>query len=124
MGVHINDNLPRIIDTVQVEKLNVAWICDPMHGNGKVVDFTKTRFFKDIIAEIDSFFEIHHEKGTIPGGIHLEMTSNDVTECVGGKYIQDSKKYLERNYLSSCDPRLNFFQTIELVEHVSKLIIK
>ena len=124
MGAHIKEHLPILIDAVQDEQLRVVWICDPMHGNGKVVNETKTRFLKDIISEVESFFEIHHEKGTIPGGIHLEMTGSDVTECVGGKYIKNYNKFLEKNYLSSCDPRLNFFQTIELIEYVSKLIVK
>lgn len=123
MGEHIKNSLPELIDIVEQEKLNVVWICDPMHGNGKIVNGIKTRYYHDIIKEIESFFTIHFEKGTIPGGIHLEMTSNDVTECIGGKYIKEEKNYLQTNYLSSCDPRLNFFQTIELIQHISKIII-
>ena len=77
------------------------------------------------MKEVNSFFKIHYQKNTIPGGIHLEMTGNNVTECIGGKYIvkQKNKQFLEQNYLSSCDPRLNLFQTVELVEHISKIII-
>jgi 3-deoxy-7-phosphoheptulonate synthase len=123
MGTNIKKYLPTLIDTIEKQNLNVIWICDPMHGNGKNINGIKTRYFEDIMSEINHFFDIHHQKGTIPGGIHLEMTSNDVTECIGGKYILDNKNFLEKKYLSSCDPRLNFFQTIELIQHVSKIII-
>ena len=126
MGDNIQNSLPELIDIVEQQKLNVIWVCDPMHGNGKNVNGIKTRYYKDIIREIETFFNIHYQKGTIPGGIHLEMTSNDVTECIGGKYIidnKDNKNFLEKKYLSSCDPRLNFFQTIELIQHISKIII-
>ena len=125
MGPYIENSLPYLIDIVQQHKLNVIWICDPMHGNGKVVDGIKTRYFEDILKEINAFFKIHYQKNSIPGGIHLEMTGNNVTECIGGKYIvkQKNKQFLQQNYLSSCDPRLNLFQTVELVEHISKIII-
>lgn len=125
MGSQIENSLPDLIDIVQQQGLNVVWVCDPMHGNGKVVEGIKTRYFEDILKEVDSFFKIHYQKGTIPGGIHLEMTGNDVTECIGGKYIvkQKNKQFLQQNYLSSCDPRLNFFQTVELVEHISKILV-
>lgn len=125
MGSQIENSLPDLIDIVQQQGLNVVWVCDPMHGNGKIVDGIKTRYYEDILKEVDSFFEIHYQKGTIPGGIHLEMTANDVTECLGGKYLvkQKNKQFLQQNYLSSCDPRLNFFQTVELIEHISKILI-
>lgn len=125
MGSQIENSLPDLIDIVQQQGLNVVWVCDPMHGNGKIVEGIKTRYYEDILKEVDSFFKIHYQKGTIPGGIHLEMTGNDVTECIGGKYIvkQKNKKFLQQNYLSSCDPRLNFFQTVELIEHISKILI-
>ena len=122
MGEHIENYLPQLINAVERRKLNVIWICDPMHGNGKTINGIKTRLYDDIIKEIDSFFKIHHQKDTIPGGIHLEMTSNNVTECLGGKYINDDTNFLQQNYLSACDPRLNFFQTIQLIQHVSKII--
>ena len=96
MGENIQNSLPKLIDIVEQEKLNVIWICDPMHGNGKNIKGIKTRYYQDIIKEIDSFFKIHHEKGTIPGGIHLEMTSNDVTECIGGKYIINNEHFLTK----------------------------
>ena len=125
MGPFIENSLPDLIDIIQQQKLNVIWICDPMHGNGKIVEGIKTRYFEDILKEVNSFFKIHYQKNTIPGGIHLEMTGNNVTECIGGKYIvkQKNKQYLQQNYLSSCDPRLNLFQTVELVDHISKILI-
>ena len=125
MGSQIENSLPDLIDIVQQQGLNVVWVCDPMHGNGKIVEGIKTRYYEDILKEVDSFFEIHYQKGTIPGGIHLEMTGNDVTECIGGKYLvkQKNKQFLQQNYLSSCDPRLNFFQTVELIEHISKILV-
>ena len=84
------------------------------------MDGIKTRFLYDIQKEVKDFLDVHRECGTIAGGIHLEMTSNDVTECIGGKYIVDySDSFLNKKYLSSCDPRLNFFQTIELIDEIS-----
>ena len=125
MGEHIEDALPKLIDVVKKYNLNVIWVCDPMHGNGKSINNIKTRYYNDIVKEVDHFFNIHYKKGTIPGGIHLEMTSNDVTECIGGNYIikENNEKFLNTNYLSSCDPRLNFFQTVELIEHISNIIV-
>tara|TARA_X000000950_G_scaffold85310_1_gene107362 strand:- start:533 stop:1888 length:1356 start_codon:yes stop_codon:yes gene_type:complete len=122
MGYNISDALPPIIDAVKSSKLIVAWICDPMHGNGKVVNGIKTRDFKDILNETMVFFEIHKKKGTIPGGIHIEMTANDVTECSGGNYIISDDNYFQKKYLSSCDPRLNFFQAVELIEEIGTIM--
>jgi 3-deoxy-7-phosphoheptulonate synthase len=125
MGSHIEDYLPELIDIITKYGLNVIWVCDPMHGNGKNVNGIKTRYYNDIKKEVDAFFTIHYDKGTIPGGIHLEMTGNDVTECLGGSYMMDvqNETFLRKNYLSSCDPRLNFFQTIELIDHISNIIV-
>tara|TARA_B100001142_G_scaffold326374_2_gene381794 strand:- start:4725 stop:6098 length:1374 start_codon:yes stop_codon:yes gene_type:complete len=125
MGSHIEDYLPELIDIITKYGLNVIWVCDPMHGNGKNVNGIKTRYYNDIKKEVDAFFMIHYDKGTIPGGIHLEMTGNDVTECLGGSYMMDvqNETFLRKNYLSSCDPRLNFFQTIELIDHISNIIV-
>jgi 3-deoxy-7-phosphoheptulonate synthase len=124
MGNKLKYKLPMLIDEVTKNNKNVIWICDPMHGNTKSVFNTKTRYVSDIYEEICNFFKIHNEKGTIPGGIHLEMTGNNVTECLGGSYIEmsDYENFLDKNYLSACDPRLNLFQTIEIIEKISKLI--
>ena len=117
MGPELSNHLPRLIDIIQFYKKKVTWVCDPMHGNGITMDGTKTRDIKDILAEVETFFRIHHSKNTIPGGIHLEMTSRDVTECLGGMYINDDyPDYLTKNYETSCDPRLNLFQTVEVLE--------
>lgn len=122
MGKKIYNHLPQLIDAVQEHRLNVIWVCDPMHANGSVFKNKKTRFFKDIIEELECFFQIHKEKGTLPGGIHLEMTGRDVTECIGGKYNTYFTDEIYSKYESSCDPRLNIFQTIELIEHVAPII--
>ena len=125
MGNNIEHGLPELIDIVTKYGLNVIWVCDPMHGNGKNINGIKTRYYDDIKKEVDAFFHIHYEKGTIPGGIHLEMTGNDVTECLGGSYMMDEQNeaFLRKKYLSSCDPRLNFFQTIELIDHISNILV-
>ena len=122
MGKKIYNHLPQLIDAVQEHGLNVIWVCDPMHANGSVFKNKKTRFFKDIIEELECFFQIHKEKGTLPGGIHLEMTGRDVTECIGGKYNTYFTDEIYSKYETSCDPRLNIFQTIELIEHVAPII--
>lgn len=92
-----------------------------MHGNGSTFKGKKTRFFDDIIEELHCFFQIHKEKGTIPGGIHLEMSGRDVTECIGGNYNTYRTEDVFSKYESSCDPRLNLYQTMELIEYVSGL---
>ena len=123
MGSKLRYKLPYLINGVKEHDLKVTWVCDPMHGNGKIMDGIKTRFLYDIQKEVKDFLDVHRECGTIAGGIHLEMTSNDVTECIGGKYIVDySDSFLNKKYLSSCDPRLNFFQTIELIDEISTLV--
>ena len=123
MGDKIRNKLPELIEIVKLFGKKVTWVCDPMHANGKVANGVKTRYMYDIVKEIDEFFGIHRECGSIPGGIHLEMTANDVTECIGGKYIFNyDDTFLNKKYLTSCDPRLNFFQTVEIVEYVSKMI--
>lgn len=122
MGKKIYSRLPHLIDAVKENKLNVIWVCDPMHGNGSTFKGKKTRFFDDIIEELHCFFQIHKEKGTIPGGIHLEMSGRDVTECIGGNYNTYRTEDIFSKYESSCDPRLNLYQTMELIEYVSGLV--
>lgn len=109
----IEDHLPRLIDTIEKNKLSVVWCCDPMHGNTKSVkDGVKTRYYNDILDEILTFFKIHKEKRTIPGGIHLEMTPDMVTECIDYDNIYEDN--LNDIYVSKCDPRLNGNQSISL----------
>jgi 3-deoxy-7-phosphoheptulonate synthase len=106
--------LPRLIRAVQKEGSNVVWSSDPMHGNTvKSSSGFKTRQFDDILSELNRFFAVHQAEGSYPGGIHLEMTGEHVTECTGGAYkITDSD--LATRYLTSCDPRLNADQVLEL----------
>ena len=106
--------LPKIIKSVHKDGKNVVWACDPMHGNTIKSDTGyKTRPLKDIISEIHKFFQIHRSEGTYPGGVHLEMTGQDVTECMGG--LQEiTDKDLKNRYHTYCDPRLNASQSLEL----------
>ena len=120
MGPELKNHLPRLIDSVTKAQRKVTWVCDPMHGNGVTRNGKKTRLIEDIIDEINTFFQIHREKGTIPGGIHLEMTANDVTECLGGKYVETSSDFLSKKYETLCDPRLNLVQTVEVIEETIK----
>ena len=110
----IIDHLPKIIKSVKNAKLRVVWSCDPMHGNTiKSSNGYKTRPFKKILAEVKYFFKIHMSEGTFPGGVHIEMTGKDVTECTGGiKSIDDED--LHSRYHTACDPRLNASQSLEL----------
>ncbi|MCP4390296.1 MAG: 3-deoxy-7-phosphoheptulonate synthase, partial [Gammaproteobacteria bacterium] len=108
------DVLPSLIHAVQKNGFDVVWSCDPMHANTvKSSSGFKTRQFDDILRELQQFFAVHQAEGTYPGGIHLEMTGEHVTECTGGaEAISDSD--LATRYLTSCDPRLNADQVLEL----------
>ena len=110
----ISSILPNIIKKIKETKYNLVWACDPMHGNTiKASSGYKTRPLVNIISEIQQFFMIHRDEGTYPGGIHLEMTGQDVTECIGGiKEITESD--LQSRYHTYCDPRLNASQSLEL----------
>lgn len=115
MGVdRIKDRLPQILRGVKKEGLNILYSIDPMHGNTiKAGNNYKTREFNKILSEVKSFFEIHKAEGTYAGGVHLEMTGQDVTECVGGAF-NITEKSLENRYETQCDPRLNADQALEL----------
>ena len=115
MGANkIADQLPGLVRAVQQEGRNLVWSCDPMHGNTvKASNGYKTRQFDDIMRELRQFFAVHQAEGTYPGGIHLEMTGENVTECTGGAY-QISDSDLSTRYLTRCDPRLNANQVLEL----------
>ena len=93
-----------------------------MHGNTYTSESNfKTRDFNDILSEIRSFFEIHRAEGTVPGGIHFELTGKDVTECVGGaQEIMDH--HLQNNYATSCDPRLNAQQSLDLAFLIAEML--
>lgn len=114
------DHLPQLIRRVQAEGRHVVWSSDPMHGNTvKTDNGFKTRNFDAIVRELEQFFAIHQAEGSYAGGIHLEMTGEDVTECTGGAYAI-SESDLAQRYKSQCDPRLNADQVIELAFLVSK----
>jgi len=111
---NIDNLLPPILQKVKKENLNVVWSCDPMHANiEKAKTGYKTRNFKNIIKEVKSFFKIHKKIGTYAGGIHIEMTGQNVTECIGGLQ-KISDKDLSSRYHTHCDPRLNASQSLEL----------
>ncbi|WP_417807795.1 class II 3-deoxy-7-phosphoheptulonate synthase [Thioclava sp.] len=110
----VGDHLPRLIRTVESEGANVVWSCDAMHGNTiKSASGFKTRPFDSVLREVREFFAIHKAEGTIPGGVHFEMTGKDVTECTGGvRAVTDED--LSSRYHTACDPRLNASQSLEL----------
>ena len=110
----VRDLLPGIIAAVEATGRKVCWVCDPMHGNtfGSASGF-KTRSFADVTAELDGFFDTHAALGTWPGGVHIELTGDDVTECVGGA-VDVSEADLAEHYETLCDPRLNRQQSLEL----------
>ncbi len=106
--------LPPIVKKVKQSGKTVVWSCDPMHGNTeKTPNGYKTRKFNNVLAEVKAFFEVHKAEGTIPGGVHFEMTGQDVTECLGGAQAI-SEVDLKQRYITACDPRLNASQSLEL----------
>ncbi len=110
----VQEKLPHLIRAVEKEGKSVVWSCDPMHGNTVKADSGyKTRPFDYILSEVQNFFAVHRAEGTHPGGIHLEMTGQDVTECTGGAQEITDHKLAER-YHTHCDPRLNASQALEL----------
>jgi 3-deoxy-7-phosphoheptulonate synthase len=111
---NVNKTLPILIEIVKREGFNVLWVCDPMHANTTVTDSGyKTRNFELVLKELESTLEAHELLGSRLGGVHIELTGEDVTECVGGAsgLTEDD---LFRNYTTVCDPRLNYQQSLEL----------
>jgi 3-deoxy-7-phosphoheptulonate synthase len=114
--------LPPLIRRVQREGCSVVWCSDPMHGNTvRTSSGVKTRSFDQILAEVRDFFEVHHAEGTYPGGLHCEMTGQDVTECIGGAQAI-TEQGLADEYVTRCDPRLNAQQSLELAFLISDLL--
>jgi 3-deoxy-7-phosphoheptulonate synthase len=110
----VGDHLPRLIRAVEEEGANVVWTCDPMHGNTiKSTSGYKTRPFDSVLREVREFFAIHNAENTVPGGVHFEMTGQDVTECTGGVRAVTDEDLSDR-YHTACDPRLNASQSLEL----------
>jgi 3-deoxy-7-phosphoheptulonate synthase len=118
----IRDRLPELVTGLRDAGSVATWICDPMHGNTFASPSGyKTRRFDDIIDEVRGFFEVHRALGTNPGGVHIELTGDDVTECLGGSYdIEDAD--LGGRYETACDPRLNTGQSIELAFLVAGML--
>ena len=110
----IRDALPPLLEAIKASDANPLWVTDPMHGNGLTTpNGYKTRRFDDVVDEVKGFFEAHRAAGTHPGGIHVELTGDDVTECLGGSE-QIDEATLATRYESLCDPRLNHMQSLEL----------
>jgi 3-deoxy-7-phosphoheptulonate synthase len=116
----VGEHLPRLIRTIEREGRAVVWSCDPMHGNTiKAKTGYKTRPFDLILREVENFFAVHRAEGTYAGGIHIEMTGQNVTECTGGA-MAISETDLSDRYHTHCDPRLNADQSLELAFLVSE----
>jgi len=114
------DALPPIIEAVEAPGRKVVWVCDPMHGNTfSTSNGFKTRAFPRIWEEVDGFFDVHADLGTWPGGVHIELTGNDVTECVGG-VDELAEADLANRYETACDPRLNRNQSLELAFYLAE----
>ena len=116
----VRTNLPRVIEAVEATGRKVVWSCDPMHGNTFEADNGyKTRSFADVCDEVNGFFDVHEELGTWPGGVHIELTGDDVTECLGG-IDKLAEADLTNRYETACDPRLNRNQSLELAFMVAE----
>jgi 3-deoxy-7-phosphoheptulonate synthase len=117
----VRDGLPPLVEKVTASGAQVAWICDPMHGNTfEAPSGYKTRRFDDVLDEVAGFFDVHRGLGTHPGGVHIEFTGDDVTECVGGGHeiVEDD---LHQRYETACDPRLNRGQALDLAFMVAEM---
>jgi 3-deoxy-7-phosphoheptulonate synthase len=121
---NIRTALPPLVEAVAASGRQVLWICDPMHGNTfEAASGYKTRKFDDVIDEVQGFFEVHESLGTVPGGLHIELTGDDVTECLGGA-DQINEADLATRYESLCDPRLNHQQSLELSFLVAEMLAR
>ncbi len=119
---NIRSVLPPLVDAVKKSEKSILWVCDPMHGNTyEAPSGFKTRSFDDVLDEVRGFFEVHHSLGTHPGGIHIELTGDDVTECVGGG-AEISHEDLATRYETACDPRLNHTQSLELAFLLAEML--
>ncbi len=121
---NVEKHLPKLIRSIRKEGLNVIWSCDPMHGNTiKATSGYKTRPFNNVVKEVKNVFECHQSEGSYAGGLHIEMTGQDVTECTGGAQ-KISDQDLSDRYHTHCDPRLNANQALELAFLISDEIKK
>ncbi len=117
----VGDHLPALVRAVEREGRKVVWSCDPMHGNTVTASGYKTRPFERVMKEIQGFFDIHQAEGTHAGGIHLEMTGKNVTECTGGARALTAEDLRDR-YHTYCDPRLNAEQALEVAFLTADLV--
>jgi 3-deoxy-7-phosphoheptulonate synthase len=118
----VRDLLPELVEKVNASGAPVVWVSDPMHGNTfQAPSRHKTRRFDDVLAEVAGFLAVHKELGTHAGGLHVELTDEDVTECIGGS-AELGFEDLHRNYESACDPRLNADQALELAFLVAEML--
>jgi len=118
----VADALPPLLEAVRDSDHPVTWACDPMHGNTFVSNGgRKTRRFDDILSELRGFFDAHERAGTWPGGVHIELTGDDVTECLGG-FGDIAEGQLHERYTTACDPRLNARQSIDLAFRIAELL--
>ncbi len=118
----VREQLPKLVEAVRDSGATPLWITDPMHGNGITTkNGYKSRRFDDVMDEVRGFFEVHRAAGTVPGGIHVELTGDDVAECLGGSEHIDEAT-LEQRYESLCDPRLNHSQSLELAFLVAEAL--
>jgi 3-deoxy-7-phosphoheptulonate synthase len=119
----IADHFPKLLEKVEKEGKKIVWSCDPMHGNvEKTETGYKTRDFANILSEVKQFFQIHKAQGSVAGGIHLEMTGQDVTECTGSTSSAITVDELSSRYHTQCDPRLNADQSLELAFMIAETL--
>ena len=112
--------LPPLIEAVGRLGRKVLWMCDPMHGNTRTTAAgIKTRSFDDILREVELSFDVHESLGSRLGGVHFELTGEDVTECIGGA-AGVTEEDLDKNYVSLCDPRLNYRQALEMAFRIAR----
>ncbi|QRK06242.1 3-deoxy-7-phosphoheptulonate synthase class II [Archangium violaceum] len=116
----VADALPPVVEAMRRAGRLVLWVCDPMHGNTvSTSSGIKTRNFQDVLREVEQSFDVHEKLGSYLGGVHFELTGEDVTECVGGA-VGITEQDLERNYATLCDPRLNYRQALEMSFHIAR----
>jgi 3-deoxy-7-phosphoheptulonate synthase len=119
-AANVRELLPPLVEKVETSGHPIVWVCDPMHGNTREANTGhKTRYFADVVDEVAGFFEVHRRLGTHPGGLHIELTGDHVTECIGGTAGVDEADLASR-YETACDPRLNRVQALELAFMVAE----
>ena len=121
-AAHVREKLPVLLEAAKSEGIEAVWVTDPMHGNTITSsNGYKTRRFDDIMDEVRGFFEAHWEVGTVPAGLHMELTGDDVTEVLGGSGELDEEG-LQHRYETLVDPRLNHSQSLELAFLVADML--